>query len=68
MSLRNTRLAEFPGLVGSTVTVHAWVTHVRSSGKVAFAVLRDGGGVAQAVIVRNQVSPEVWARFQDLTL
>jgi asparaginyl-tRNA synthetase len=68
MSLRNTRLADFPGLVGSTVTVHAWVTHVRSSGKVAFAVLRDGGGVAQAVIVRNQVSPEVWARFQDLTL
>ena len=68
MSVPNTRLAEFPKHVGRTVTVHAWVTHVRSSGKVAFAVLRDGGGVAQAVIVKNQVGPEVWARFQELTL
>jgi asparaginyl-tRNA synthetase len=68
MSLRNTRLAEFPKHVGQSVTVHAWVTHLRSSGKVAFAVLRDGSGVAQAVIVKNQVGPEVWERFQALTL
>ena len=68
MSLGNTRLAEFPKFVGQTVTVHAWVTHVRSSGKVAFVVLRDGGGVAQAVIVKNQVAPEVWERFKELTL
>jgi asparaginyl-tRNA synthetase len=68
MSHRNTRLAEFPRHVGQVVTVHAWVTHVRSSGKVAFAVLRDGSGVAQAVIVKNQVGPEVWERFQALTL
>jgi asparaginyl-tRNA synthetase len=68
MSQRNTRLAEFPRHVGQSVTAHAWVTHVRSSGKVAFAVLRDGSGVAQAVIVKNQVGPEVWERFQALTL
>ena len=68
MSQRNTRLAEFPGHVGKSVTVHAWVTHLRSSGKVAFVVLRDGSGVAQAVIVKNQVAPEVWERFQALTL
>jgi asparaginyl-tRNA synthetase len=68
MSLRNTRLAELGDHVGQTVTVHAWVTHLRSSGKVAFAVLRDGGGVAQAVFVKAQVTPEVWARFQELTL
>ncbi|HET9455336.1 MAG TPA: asparagine--tRNA ligase [Gemmatimonadaceae bacterium] len=68
MSTGNIRLSEFPRHVGKPVTVHAWVTHVRSSGKVAFAVLRDGGGVAQAVIVKNQVTPEVWAAFQELTL
>src|SRR5687767_1067131 len=68
MSTGNIRLNEFPRHVGKPVTVHAWVTHVRSSGKVAFAVLRDGGGVAQAVIVKNQVAPEVWAAFQELTL
>src|SRR5688500_15332817 len=68
MSLRNTRLAELRQHVGQTVTVHAWVTHLRSSGQVAFAVLRDGSGVAQAVVVKTQVTPEVWARFQELTL
>lgn len=68
MSLRNIRLAELKHHVGKRVTVHAWVTHLRSSGKIAFAVLRDGSGVAQAVIVKTQVTPEVWARYQELTL
>src|SRR5437773_5729435 len=68
MALLNTRLADLRNHVGQSVTVHAWVTHLRSSGKIAFAVLRDGGGVAQAVIVKTQVGPEVWARFQELTL
>jgi asparaginyl-tRNA synthetase len=68
MSLHNTRLAELTRHVGETVTTHAWVTHVRSSGKIAFAVLRDGTGVAQAVFVKSEIAPEVWARFQELTL
>ena len=68
MALRNTRLAALKEHVGQSVTTHAWVTHLRSSGKIAFAVLRDGGGVAQAVIVKTQVAPAVWERFQELTL
>src|ERR1051325_9493700 len=68
MSLRNTRLADLGQHTGKSVTVHAWVTHLRSSGKIAFAVLRDGSGVAQAVVVKNQVAPEVWDAFQKLTI
>jgi asparaginyl-tRNA synthetase len=68
MTLSNTRLSQLGQHVGKSVTLHAWVTHLRSSGKIAFAVLRDGSGVAQAVIVKNQVSPEVWTHFQELTL
>jgi asparaginyl-tRNA synthetase len=44
------------------------VTTVRSSGKVAFLVLRDGTGLLQCVVVKNGVSPEVWERFGQLTL
>ncbi len=62
------RIAELAGHVGQTVTVRGWVTHVRSSGKVAFAVLRDGTGTAQAVFVKSQLTPETWARFSELTL
>jgi len=68
MSLQNTRLTALGQHVGTSTTIHAWVTHLRSSGKVAFAVLRDGGGVCQAVFVKSQVSVEVWERYQKLTL
>ena len=37
-------------------------------GRTTFAVLRDGSGVAQAVVVKTQVAPEIWGRFQELTL
>ncbi len=62
------RIAELAGHVGQTVTVRGWVTHVRFSGKIAFAVIRDGTGTAQAVVVKSQVSAEIWARFAELTL
>lgn len=54
--------------VGRVASVRGWVTHLRSSGKVAFIVLRDGTGVLQCVIVKNNVVPEVWERFQQLTV
>ena len=62
------RIAELRDHVGRTVTVRGWVTHLRSSGKVAFAVIRDGTGVAQAVFVKNALPLEVWQRFSELTL
>ena len=68
MALRNIRLADLGKHVGQSVTVHAWVTHLRTSGKIAFAVLRDGSGQAQAVVVKTQVTPDVWAEFQKLTI
>jgi asparaginyl-tRNA synthetase len=62
------RIAELSTFVGQTVTVRGWVTHVRSSGKVAFAVVRDGTGIMQTVFVKTQLPPEVWERFKELTL
>jgi asparaginyl-tRNA synthetase len=50
------------------VTLHGWITHLRSSGKVAFAVVRDGTGIVQAVFVKTALPPEVWERFASLTL
>ena len=61
------RISDLPGRVGQAVTVRGWVTHVRSSGKVAFVVLRDGSGILQAVLVKSAVAPEAWERFGQLT-
>ena len=61
------RISELPAHAGQTVRVRGWVTHVRSSGKVAFVVMRDGSGLLQAVLVKSAVSPEAWERFGKLT-
>jgi asparaginyl-tRNA synthetase len=63
-----TRIAELGAQAGKPATVHGWATHTRSSGKVAFVVMRDGTGILQCVVVKTQVSAEVWERFQSLTL
>ena len=47
--------------------MRGWVTHLRSSGKVAFVVMRDGSGVLQSVLVKSAVSAENWALFATLT-
>ncbi len=61
------RIEELKAHAGQTVTVRGWVTHLRSSGKVAFVVMRDGSGSLQSVLVKNQLPPETWARFAELT-
>ena len=61
------RIAELPSHAGQSVRVRGWVTHVRSSGKVAFVVMRDGSGLLQAVLVKSAISPEAWERFGKLT-
>jgi asparaginyl-tRNA synthetase len=53
--------------VGETVTVRGWVVTTRSSGKIAFVVLRDGTGTVQGVLSRKEVSDETWTAFGTLT-
>jgi asparaginyl-tRNA synthetase len=66
-SIPSVRIAELSAHTGQQVTVRAWVTHLRSSGKIAFAALRDGSGAAQAVFVKSEVGEETWARVTALT-
>jgi asparaginyl-tRNA synthetase len=61
------RINELAAHAGQPATVRGWVTHLRSSGKVAFIVLRDGTGALQCVLVKSAVTPEVWERFATLT-
>jgi asparaginyl-tRNA synthetase len=47
--------------------VQGWVVTTRSSGKIAFAVIRDGSGQVQGVVPKAEVPAEVWERFAQLT-
>jgi asparaginyl-tRNA synthetase len=61
------QISELRSHVGATVTVLGWVTTTRSSGKIAFVVLRDGSGVVQGVLSRKEVADDIWSRFAALT-
>ncbi len=50
-----------------TVTIRGWVYNKRSSGKIHFILVRDGSGIAQCVVVKNQVQPDVFGAFDLLT-
>jgi asparaginyl-tRNA synthetase len=65
--MSRTDISAVGALAGRQATVHGWVVTTRSSGKVAFAVIRDGTGYLQCVVVKTQVAPEVWDRFGALT-
>lgn len=53
--------------VGQEVTLRGWVHQKRSSGKIQFLIVRDGTGYIQAVVVKNAVSPEIFAAADSLT-
>jgi asparaginyl-tRNA synthetase len=55
------------GHLGETVTVRGWVTTTRSSGKIAFVVVRDGSGYVQGVLSKQEVPESTWSAFQSLT-
>ena len=61
------RIEDLPRLVGQTVVVRGWVMTTRSSGKIAFAVLRDGTGYLQAVLSKKDVPEAAWDAFGKLT-
>jgi asparaginyl-tRNA synthetase len=53
--------------VGERVTLRGWVVTTRSSGKIAFVVIRDGTGTMQGVLSKKEVPESTWAVFTGLT-
>jgi asparaginyl-tRNA synthetase len=60
-------ISELRAHVGETVTVRGWVMTTRSSGKIAFVVLRDGSGYVQGVLSKKEVPESTWLAFQSLS-
>jgi asparaginyl-tRNA synthetase len=53
--------------VGEEVTIKGWLYNLRESGKLLFPIFRDGTGLIQGVVPKNQVSPELFERIKGLT-
>jgi len=53
-------IADLRAEVGRTAEIRGWLLRRRSSGKIHFLLLRDGSGVVQAVMSRQDVAGETF--------
>ncbi|RAV18478.1 asparagine--tRNA ligase [Paenibacillus contaminans] len=60
-------IREVNRFVDQSVKIGCWLHNKRSSGKIQFLQLRDGSGYIQAVVAKNEVSPETWEAASKLT-
>ncbi len=61
------RIKDLPDRIGQAVSLRGWVSTARSSGKIAFVVLRDGTGTLQCVVPKGEVDEAVWVTVKGLT-
>ncbi len=61
---RINRISEFEG---QTVQLNGWVYNSRRSGKIGFLMFRDGFGIIQCIVVKNDVGEDTFDLFKSLT-
>jgi len=61
-------ISQVKDYTGKEVTIRGWMYNKRSSGKLHFLQLRDGSGMIQAIVSANDVTPEVFADAEKLTM
>ena len=52
---------------GQSVQLNGWVYNSRRSGKIGFLMLRDGFGLIQCIVAKNDVGEENFNVFKSLT-
>ena len=61
---RINRISEFEG---QTVQLNGWVYNSRRSGKIGFLMFRDGFGIIQCIVAKNDVGDDTFDLFKSLT-
>jgi asparaginyl-tRNA synthetase len=53
--------------INTQVNLHGWVYNSRSSKQLFFLEFRDGTGICQCIISKDDVSEEIWEKANSLT-
>ncbi len=61
------RISQSAQYEGQEVTIQGWLYNKRSSGKVRFLLVRDGSAIIQCVVVKSEVSEDVFEKTDLLT-
>lgn len=64
--MKQINMVDAPKYVNEKVKIGVWLTNKRSSGKIAFLQLRDGSAFFQGVVVKNNVTPEVFELAKEV--
>lgn len=62
-----TRINQISKYVGQQIKLNGWVYNSRRSGKIGFLMFRDGFGLVQCIVARDDVGEEVFEIFKSLT-
>ena len=65
--MQNIRINQIKDFCDKIVKINGWVYNSRRSGKIGFLTLRDGFGLLQCIVVKNEVSEEIFENFKKLT-
>lgn len=52
--------------VGEDIVIKGWLYNKSSKGKIQFLLVRDGTGIVQGVMVKNEIPDEVFDRYNDI--
>ena len=61
------RINRISGFEGKTVQLNGWVYNSRRSGKIGFLMFRDGFGIMQCIVAKNDVGEGAFEVFKSLT-
>ncbi len=61
------RIEDIAQHVGEEVVLRGWLYHRTDKGRLQFLQVRDGTGIAQAVVFKRNVSPEAFQNARKLT-
>lgn len=61
------RISDLTQHDGAEVRLRGWLYNSRGKGKLLFLLLRDGSGICQCVVLKNEVGEEVFEEAKALT-
>jgi asparaginyl-tRNA synthetase len=65
--LETIRINQIQKYKDKNVKINGWVYNSRRSGKIGFLTLRDGFGLVQGIVVKNEIGEELFNDFKSLT-
>tara|TARA_B100000945_G_C20405239_1_gene609618 strand:+ start:67 stop:1377 length:1311 start_codon:yes stop_codon:yes gene_type:complete len=66
-NMKTIRINEISKNIDKEIQLNGWVYNSRSSGKIGFLMIRDGFGIIQCIISKNDVGEESFNTFKKLT-